>query len=126
MPLLLLSDSLSARDAAFLAARSVAYLGSGVEIAVGLPDDLRDYQRSPDGETLDYGDFKPLRAAAWGEAREGWIPIEIPPEGLLLPGDPDLPSARRAARAEQIANELAADTELHAAVTKLRAERAAR
>ena len=61
------------------------------------------------------------RAPWWGEAeaaegREVRPVSEPPASGVLLPEEPDRPSARRAAEAAAIAARLAADPELAAAV----------
>lgn len=89
-----------------------AVFGSAVEVYAEIPAEYAEYQYGP-VETV----FGLARASWWGEAREGGVPIrEIPAGGLLLPGDPDLPSERRVAEAAAIAARLAADPALAAAV----------
>lgn len=96
-----------------------AAFGSAVEVHSAIPDAYAEYQ---------YGDLEVVhgvsRAGWWGEAREGGVSLrEVPAGGILLPGDPDLPSERRAARAAALAEELAADPELAAAVEQAKARR---
>lgn len=125
MPAFLISETLSAKEAAALAAR-VRRLDSSIRIEVGLPEDLAGYQRAPRDTPEDVGGgLLAVRCQDWGEPREGWIEIEVPDCGLLLAGEPSTPAADRAARAEQLAAELDDDPDLRDLIEVKRAARAA-
>ena len=109
---LLFPEDTSEQDLFSHAIRAGSTLGTVVvgRLSRGIPPEIAAYQYDP---ALEESPGGYLRAPAWGEPRDGWAPLkEIPPGGLLLPGDPDLPSERRAARAETIAAELLADPDL--------------
>ena len=123
MPYLLLDPSLSPAELVRMARLSVEILGNQTEVSVGIPEGFRGYQLNPaTAKIADLGDLKPLRSQDWGEARAGWTDLEIPPEGLLLAGEPTpTEEARRAAEAAAIVARLAADPKLAAAVEAARA-----
>lgn len=113
---LLFPEDTSEQDLFSHAIRAGSALGTVVvgRLFRGIPAEIAEYQHDPALEEIPGGY---LRAPAWGEARSGWAPLkEIPAGGLLLPGDPDLPSERRVAEAAAIAARLAADPALAAAV----------